>query len=83
MTEWGVVGVVIALVGFLSATAGPLVKLNSSITRLTVAVEGFQKALDKLDEENHESHKTFYDRLDGHDKKLAAQEERIKTLEAK
>ena len=52
MTEWGVVGVVVALVGFLAATAGPLLKLNGAITRLTVAVEGFQKSLDKLDSEN-------------------------------
>ena len=44
MTEWGVVGVIVALVGFLAATAGPLLKLNGAITRLTVAVEGFQKS---------------------------------------
>ena len=52
MTEWGVVGVIVALVGFLAATAGPLLKLNGAITRLTVAVEGFQKSLDKLDSES-------------------------------
>ena len=81
MTEWGVVGVVVALVGFLAATAGPLLKLNSAITRLTVAVEGFQKSLDKLDSENRNSHKDIYKRLDGHDTALAEHGQRIKHLE--
>ena len=81
MTEWGVVGVVVALVGFLAATAGPLLKLNGAITRLTVAVEGFQKSLDKLDSENRLSHKDIYKRLDGHDTALAEHGQRIKHLE--
>ena len=72
MTEWGVVGVIVALVGFLAATAGPLLKLNGAITRLTVAVEGFQ---------NRNSHKDIYKRLDGHDTALAEHGQRIKHLE--
>ena len=68
MTEWGVFGVISALVGFLVATAGPLLKLNGAITRLTVAVEGFQN-------------KDIYKRLDGHDTALAEHGQRIKHLE--
>ena len=79
MTEWGVVGVVVALVGFLMF--GNLLKLNGAITRLTVAVEGFQKSLDKLDSENRNSHKDIYKRLDGHDTALAEHGQRIKHLE--
>ena len=81
MPEWGVFGVISALVGFLVATAGPLLKLNGAITRLTVAVEGFQKSLDKLDSENRNSHKDIYKRLDGHDTALAEHGQRIKHLE--
>ena len=81
MTEWGVVGVIIALVGLVAAIAGPMNNNNGSITRLTVAVESFQRSLDKLDNENRESHKVFYDRLDGHDKLLAGHDARLKHLE--
>lgn len=52
-----------------------------AITRLTVAVEGFQKSLDKLDSENRNSHKDIYKRLDGHDTALAEHGQRIKHLE--
>ena len=39
MTEWGVVGVIIALVGFAATFLAPALKLNASITKLTVTVE--------------------------------------------
>lgn len=81
MAEWDVVGVIVALVGFVAAIAGPMIKLNGSITRLTVAVEGFKNSLDKLDSENRASHKEFYSRLDGHDRTLAGHDARLKHLE--
>lgn len=43
MTEWGVFGVVIALVGFAATFLAPALKLNSSITKLTVTVERLVK----------------------------------------
>ncbi len=81
MQEWTVVGVVVVLVGLIGSVSGPLIKLNSNITKLTVAVDNFQRALDKLEGENRESHKIFYNRLDGHDKELAQHEQRLKALE--
>lgn len=81
MQEWTVVGVVVVLVGLIGSVSSPLIKLNSNITKLTVAVDNFQRALDKLEGENRESHKNFYNRLDCHDKELAQHEQRIKALE--
>ena len=71
MQEWTVVGVIVVLVGLIGSVSGPLIKLNGNITKLTVAVDNFQRALDKLEGENRESHKIFYKRLDCHDKELA------------
>ena len=48
MQEWTVVGVVVVLVGLIGSVSSPLIKLNSNITKLTVAVDNFQRALDKL-----------------------------------
>lgn len=81
MNEWSVVGVIVALVGLVSAVAAPLVKLNGNITRLTVTIEGFRRSLEKLDGENRTSHKAFYARLEGHDRMLAEHEQRLRTLE--
>lgn len=47
MSEWGVVGVLVALVGLISAVTAPLIKLNSSIVALTNQV---QNILDGLGE---------------------------------
>ena len=49
MQEWTVVGVVVVLVGLIGSVSGPLIKLNGNITKLTVAVDNFQRALDKLE----------------------------------
>ena len=38
MTEWGVAGVIIALVGLLATVVPPIIKLNSSIIKLPDAV---------------------------------------------
>ena len=38
--EWQVFGVIVALCGFAGAIITPVVKLNSSITRLTVSMDG-------------------------------------------
>lgn len=81
MSEWSVVGVIVTLAGLLGAVAAPLAKLNGNITRLTVTIEGFRRSLEKLDAENHTSHKEFYARLESHDRALAGHEQRLLTLE--
>ncbi len=42
MTEWGVVTVIIALGGFVLAIVAPVIKLNTTITRLTTIVDRLQ-----------------------------------------
>lgn len=41
MTEWGVVTVIVALVGLIAAVAAPMVKLNGTLTRLTTQMDSF------------------------------------------
>ena len=51
MTEWGVVGVIIALVGLIATIVPPLTKLTQSITKLTVVVDRLdaEQSADKSD----------------------------------
>ena len=39
MTEWGVFGVIVALVSFVVAVGAPMLKLNGTITRLSTIIE--------------------------------------------
>ena len=45
MTEWSVVGVIVALVGLLTAVATPMVKLNSTLVKLSVQIQTFSENL--------------------------------------
>lgn len=90
MTEWQIVGVIAGLISIIAAILGPIIKLNSSIVRLTEAVDDFERTACRLEEadnrmrnENKQAHKEFYDRLDGAEKLLGVQNIRIMRLEEK
>lgn len=83
MTEWGVVGVLIALVGFVGALAKPLISLNTAITKLTLAVERLQHDLTAMASKNSESHSRIYGKLEGQDSRLDEHEGRISLLEVR
>lgn len=78
MNEWGVFGVIVALVSFVVAIVAPMLKLNSTITRLSTIIEQFSKRLDKLEHNNEitkdstrESHRRLHDRIDKNDELIA------------
>ena len=95
MTEWGVFGVIVALVSFVVAVAAPMLKLNGTITRLSTIIEQFSKRLDKLEHNDEitqkstrESHRSLHDRIEKneeliaeHDLKLENHEIRLNQLE--
>ena len=83
MNEWTIVTVVIALVGLVVTVAAPVIKLNSSITKLTVTMEGLQKAQDKLAVENTDSHRRMWVKNEEQDKKINDHETRIHVVEGK
>lgn len=82
MSEWGVVGVLIAIVGLFFTVGKPVITLNTSITKLTVTVEQLQKDYDDLKKQAHEevndlavknadSHRRIHDKLDDHEHRIA------------
>ena len=81
MTEWGVITVIAALVALGAAICGPIIKLNTSIARLTTTMENVAERLDRLDEDNHNSHKRLWEHNDQQDDQLAGHETRIALLE--
>ena len=79
--EWQVVGVIVVLIGLAGSIVGPIVKLNSSITRLTVTMDRLVKDVDSLKENSHDAHQRLWEKNAEQDKALADHETRITTLE--
>ena len=59
MTEWGVVGVIIALGGFISLVVTPIIKLNTTVVNLTTVVNGLIEELRGVKKDSD----TMYDKL--------------------
>ena len=83
MTEWGVVAVIIALVGLVASIATPIIKLNGSITRLTVSLDKLIKDSDEQRRHSRETHQRLWDKTEEQDRALCDHEARITTLERK
>ena len=81
--EWEVFGVIVAIVGFLAVILPPLIKLNGSITRLTVTMEKLVKDMDAQRASSHEARKRLWEHNEEQDKTLKDHETRITTLERK
>ena len=83
MTEWGVVGVIIALVGFIATIIKPMINLTQSITKLTVLVEKLCKDMDEEVAHRRESHQRIWEHNEKQDEMLSDHESRIHILEQK
>jgi hypothetical protein len=81
VTEWGVFGVIVALIGFAAAIIKPIVTLNTSITTLKNAIDALGKELEKQNEENRDSHDRLWRHDDKQDEQIADHEKRITVLE--
>lgn len=83
MTEWGVVGVIVALLALVTAIVTPILKLNTTVTKLTALVDGLAKDFEEMTSKNRESHKTLWEEVKHQNEKLGDHETRIKLLERK
>ena len=81
MTEWGVVGVIIALVGLIAGIVTPLLKLNTSIVKLTMLVDGLSQRLAGIESNNTDAHRRLWTTVDEHTHELAEHDKRISHLE--
>lgn len=81
MNEWGVFGVIAALIAFVASVIAPIIKLTTAITKLTVTVEGLQKQVEKFDGTNEEDHRELRKKDEEQDCKLEAHGNRITALE--
>lgn len=81
MDEWGVVGVIIALIGVVGAVVAPMIKLNTAIVKLTITLESVQSEFLKLENSANTAHQRMWNRIDQHSERMENHEHRIKRLE--
>ena len=90
MNEWGVVLVIISLVGVGSAVITPILKLNTTMVKLTASVDNLNKDIVDIKKDmgefvngNHNSHVRIHTRIDATETVLDKHENRINELEHK
>ena len=90
MAEWEVFGVIVALLGFVAAVVPPMLKLNTSITKLTVTMEAMSHDVREQRDNSREAHKNLWAGIEGVERqaaenkeKLGDHEHRIQRLEEK
>ena len=67
---WEILSALIVIVGTLISLGTVLAKLIRVLTRLDDTVKQLRADLDRQREENRESHKRIYDRLDDHEQRI-------------
>jgi predicted PurR-regulated permease PerM len=79
--EWTVVGVIVVLIGLGATVIPPIVKLNSTITRLTTVVERLGGDVADLTQRNAKTHERLFGMVEKNTEKLNDHETRITKLE--
>lgn len=67
MMSWEIVAGIIALVGFVGTIATWSGKLSRTLASLETTLNALRNTLEELKENNRESHKEIYRRLDEHE----------------
>lgn len=88
--EWDVFTVLVAVAGLFLSVGTPIIKLNSTITKLNVLLGQMQKRVENIDGEiedirqkSKESHRRIWEHNTEQDDKLNNHETRIAMLERK
>lgn len=70
MTEWGVIGVLIALVGLIATLVKPMISLTRSITELTVAVRELKEGQTEQKKDAKSAHEKIWGKISEHDTRI-------------
>ena len=73
--SWEIVTGIIALVGVFGTVATWSSKLSRTLSSLEATLKALQGTLKELKDNNHESHKEFYKKIDNHEGRISRLEE--------
>jgi|CZCB01.1.fsa_nt_gi hypothetical protein len=75
--NWQVLLVIVFLVGLLASVIKPILKLNSTLTRLDTTLISIQNDSERRERENIKEHDEFNERLDEHEDILVEHDKSI------
>ena len=75
--NWQVLLVIVFLVGLLASVIKPILKLNSTLTRLDTTLLSIQNDSERRERENIKVHDEFNERLDEHEDTLVEHDKSI------
>lgn len=88
MTEWGVVEILIALIGLFAVVGAPVLKLSANMAKLNFTLSAHENRLEQHDKQlekqechAHESHGKLWEHNREQDKILEDHDRRIERLE--
>ena len=83
MNEWSVVGVLVVVAGLFLSVGAPVIRLNSTLTKLSTLVEGLRDWQAQHESEDTDSHRRLWKHNDMQDEMMRDHEVRIAILERK
>lgn len=83
MNQWTVVQTVVVLIGLFITIGAPIIKLNTTITRLNSIVESLDKRFGRFEISNSEGHKRLWEKNTKIDEAVNDHEARIQKIESK
>ena len=78
---WEIFLGVAALLTFIITITGPMLKLNTSITKLNSSVDVIKDALDRIEKDNESSHKKIWEHNNEQDEIIAEHSKKISNIE--
>lgn len=79
--EWTVVTVLIAIVGLVAVLVKPMLSLDTTMTKLVVAVDVLNDKMKDFTDRNSESHERLFKKQEEQENRLDDHEGRISNLE--
>lgn len=90
MTEWGVVGVIVVVLGIIATVftisdryTKPTKDLTVAVATLTVTMNTLTEQLKKLDEDNDKEHLALWNKYEEEADTLSEHEARLRVIESK
>lgn len=77
MGQWGVVEVLVTLMGLIAVVVGAVVYIVSSLTKVSEVTAHLQQEIVNERELNIEAHKKIWDRIDRQEAQLAAHDKEL------
>lgn len=83
MSEWDVLLVIGEIIALILLVGGPILKLNTTLTKLMVQLEDLTASYKKSESSNSKAHGRIWEELEKHDETLNDHETRLQLMEKK